>query len=198
MTRALEGALEEKENDLTKALMPCTSGNTNDYTRDMSLPFRQTDDDVRTLHFNAANASCTQVKNSVVFIYKSKKTSEPWEMLIKKMDASTIRLNMLNLPRGLFFEITDINLIASELYKKSAFVATLHHTYDVFLPTRFTPEIEAIGKENFLAERPHMSFVGINPKNKAYIVLIYKLDDLWHHSTWDKLFALYRHYGLLD
>ncbi|KAK7862653.1 hypothetical protein R5R35_002183 [Gryllus longicercus] len=165
----------------------------------MLLPFssRQEDNAMQAVQMNV-NTDCIQISNSAVFIYTSKRTTDSWEALIKKMEATTIRVNMRQLPKGIFFEITDIHLTVSEAYKKSSYVATLHNTFDVFLPTRFTSEIEAIGKEEFLAERPHLTFLGIHPKNKASVVLIYKYKDLLKQTSWENLLIWFKQYGLLE
>ncbi|GLG96368.1 Protein of unknown function, partial [Gryllus bimaculatus] len=48
----------------------------------------------------------------------------------------------------------------------------------------FTAEIQQIGRENFLKERPHLSYVGVNDTNNANVVLIYKLKDLFKPKVW--------------
>ncbi|GLH06036.1 Protein of unknown function [Gryllus bimaculatus] len=125
---------------------------------DMVLPFNSptTVDETRKQHFNKLDAQAIRLvpgnQNCIVLIYKKLKSQDPWTEIERKAESEHNRLKFENILKGVFFEITDITLIDTGKYDKTSYVATLNNTFGVFLPTRFTAEIQQIGRENFLKE----------------------------------------------
>ena len=54
-----------------------------------------------------------------------------------KAESENTRLNFGNIPKGVFFEITGIQLIISTKFDKESYVATIGDVFSVFLPARY-------------------------------------------------------------
>ncbi|KAK7792711.1 hypothetical protein R5R35_011608 [Gryllus longicercus] len=195
---------EEEEdvfNENRQALVPMETA---EKMGEMILPFNPptNKDETRIRYFNAADAAAVRLipgnPNCLVLIYKKLKTQDPWSEIERKAESENMRLKFENFPKGLFFEITDINLVDTGKFERKSYVATLNNTFGVFLPTRFTFEITQIGKEAFLQERPHLTYLGVNDTNKANVVLIFKLTDLFRPKTWANIKSLFMQYKIIS
>ncbi|KAK7870659.1 hypothetical protein R5R35_009220 [Gryllus longicercus] len=196
---------DEEEEDVfdenRQALVPMISGS--EKMVEMSLPFNPDTkiDETRLRYFNAADAQAVRLvpgnPNCLVLYYKKLKTQDPWSEIERKAESENMRLKFENFPKGVFFEITDVTLIDTGKYDKKSYVATLNNTFGVFLPTRFTSDIQ-LGREGFLKERPHLTYVGVNEANNANVVLIFKLVDLFRPKTWATIKSYFMQYKIIS
>ncbi|GLH16314.1 Protein of unknown function, partial [Gryllus bimaculatus] len=114
----------------------------NENMGEMVLPFNPptTVDETRQRIFNKQDAQAVRLvpgnQNCIVLIYKKLKTQDPWTEIERKAESEHNRLKFENIPKGLFFEITDITLIDTRKYDKTSYVATLNNMFGFFLPTR--------------------------------------------------------------
>ncbi|KAK7863642.1 hypothetical protein R5R35_006176 [Gryllus longicercus] len=115
---------------------------------EMVLPFNPptTVDETRQRYFNNVDAQAIRLvpanPNCIVLLYKKLKTQDPWTEIERKAESENNLLKFENFPKRVFFEITDITLIDTGKYERKSYVATLNNTFGVFLPTKFTADIQ--------------------------------------------------------